>query len=760
MKRRFSPATVLASLTFFAVSSATKAGVREHAASSTSANPVERALDLIKDLQQKVYRAAQEEEQTYFQYSLWCQKESKGSQDEVENNKARIEELTAKQDKALVSISSDSMHLADLAGLESMDKNDLKALTEVRKKEHADFLATESELVASLDYSDKAMAKLQGDIVSLGGTMPATASSAFLQRKESQGPQLSAKAMKAFGDVMMELAKAASLTTMENVKQNLPALLQQSEEAEDERAMARIESQLDREESEVNGKGKRQRQAGQGKERSGGEIRRSVPVETLQEGYEGLQQVSAESKKSLQNARDLEVRYASNYEQIKKAVEGKVEAEAKDVANTKLALAKAQAEKAEADGGIAAAQAGIKTTQEYLVTLERDCMAQAKDFEAQKKARTDELNALKAAAKELQGIVSTKAAQSAFVAVPAAGGVYSFVQLSSERDKGPVMMQVLESVKELADTVESSKLTQLASRISAVSRFSAPEPDKLGKVKTLVKDMIATLNAEQHDDVTKKKFCEEETKRTKDTQARRTQDYKKKQSDLDVTRSEIATLREELTAHSEQLANISKRKLQMTEMREKEHAEHVKAYKDMEEGLTGVRAAIKALRDYYSYDKDSQEKEDFDVNMARAAQGKAAKLSAAPVASGGGAGAIALLETIESDFSENMGTMSSQEQEALNLYNDLMSKSEVQKAQIDTNVKLNSGLVSKLEREESEHKIDTASAKQEMEAIIEYLENLKEECTIKVDREQRIARRAKEIEGLQNILKILERVGE
>merc|ERR1719456_2166720 len=77
-------------------------------------------------------------------------------------------------------------------------------------------------------------------------------------------------------------------------------------------------------------------------------------------------------------------------------------------------------------------------------------------------------------------------------------------------------MEVVVAVKKLAKEHHSSALTQLASRISAVSRFGGSNSEDIfAKIKGLISDMIAKLQQEAAEEASKKAYCDEENAKTK-----------------------------------------------------------------------------------------------------------------------------------------------------------------------------------------------------------------------------------------------------
>merc|ERR1719242_1958085 len=100
----------------------------------------------------------------------------------------------------------------------------------------------------------------------------------------------------------------------------------------------------------------------------------------------------------------------------------------------------------------------------------------------------------------------------------------------------------------------------------------------------------------------------------------------------------------------------------MDEMRQQENKDYVQNKADMEQGLEGVKLALKVLREYYAQEK------------AHAA------------AEGGGASIIGLLEVVESDFSKGLAEMTATEESAQTSYETETKENEIEKAAKDKDV--------------------------------------------------------------------------
>jgi len=567
------------------------------------------------------------------------------------------------------------------------------------------------------------MAKLEQDIEKAGSAD----GKAFLQ-KSSQQPKPS-KALQAFGEVMEEVAAAEQLS-VENDMTRYPSLLEQAEERSAARSMDRVESELDR---------------------LGSGSKGDVPVETIKENLALLKDVKKKSMDAMGTARSREARYARDFEKLRKALQGKIMAMANDLANTKQRLADATANKADCDGEMAVCDADIKAAQEYLAKVGQDCMEKANQYEQQKKGREDEIQAIGNALDELKRIMHTDAAK----------GSLSFLQLGAlafhqDKQHGPrAFSLVLKKVEDLAANSENPALEQLSSRMNAMSRYGAPQDDSLQKVRETIEEMVEKLEKTNSEDLNKKAFCDQEMKNTQDTHAERKATEAKTKAALNLKTAEVAQLRQDMADLSNELAELAKQDRERSKMREEEHKAHVKAYKDLEEGLSGVQGALKALRDFYNMERP-EKSQDMGANMALAS-GKPPDLSTAPVNENAGAGVIGLIEVIAETFSNNMATLQAQDRNAQELFEELMAESKVLTAQKEGDLKHATQQATAVERRVSELMSDHSSAQQQLEAVEEYMEKLTDECTIKVEsREERIKKREQEVQGLKEALAVLD----
>merc|ERR1719453_2088572 len=169
----------------------------------------------------------------------------------------------------------------------------------------------------------------------------------------------------------------------------------------------------------------------------------------------------------------------------------------------KKGLADSQGKKANAEGDLATTNADLEEDQKTKATLHADCMNGAEEFELATKSRGEELKALATAKKVIKEATGGAAEQTYGF------NQLSFLQLSSSADLAK--SEAVRFVRDLARKNKSPALAQLASRMnSAIKLGAAAGNDPFAKVEGLIKDMIATLEAEAEADATQKAYCDKE----------------------------------------------------------------------------------------------------------------------------------------------------------------------------------------------------------------------------------------------------------
>merc|ERR1719335_1668845 len=211
---------------------------------------------------------------------------------------------------------------------------------------------------------------------------------------------------------------------------------------------------------------------------------------------------------------------------------------------------------------------------------------------------------------------------------------------------------------------------------------------------------------------------------------------------------------EEFAESKEEKAKLAKLQAEMDKMRAEEHDAFMLAEADLPQGLEGVRQALKVLRDYYAQEAEGAALMQQDVT---AMMQQPAKPEGHSKATGAASGIIGMLEVAESDFARNLAEARQAEETAQEQYDKTTQENKVTKATKEQDVKYKTKEATSLKKFVAEASTDLSGAQTELDAILEYIEKLKEQCIAKPEPyEERKRRREAEIEGLKEALSILE----
>merc|ERR1719272_876118 len=171
----------------------------------------------------------------------------------------------------------------------------------------------------------------------------------------------------------------------------------------------------------------------------------------------------------------------------------------------------------------------------------------------------------------------------------------------------------------------------------------------------------------------------------------------------------------------------------MDKLRSEEHEQFISNKADMEQGLEGVKMALKVLTEYYAKDK------------------------AHDAAQGSGEGIIGLLEVCESDFSKGLAEYVGAEQSAVSEYEQQTKDHEVETATKQQDVKYKTKESKDLDKATAEASSDHAGTQTELEAVQKYLDSMHAGCDESTEPyEEQVRRRTAELAGLKEALSILE----
>jgi hypothetical protein len=428
---------------------------------------------------------------------------------------------------------------------------------------------------------------------------------------------------------------------------------------------------------------------------------------------------------NLDTARNTETANIQAYEMLKQGLEDEVKFANKEKTEAEQSKSASEEKKATAEGDLEITTKDLNEDIKALAELHHNCMTKAEEYEEETKSRGEELKAL-ATAKKIIVETTGGAADQSYIEEST-----SFLQTGDSN-------RIVRFIRQLSKKQHSAVLAQLASRMASTVRFGGSnKADVFSKVKGLITDMIEKLEAEAEADATKKAYCDKELAETNTKKSDKEAEIEKLTSQIESSIAKSKKLREEVATLQAELATLTKSQAEMDKLRAEEKAAWEKNSAEMEKGLNGVKLALKVLNEYY-------------------AKADKAAAAAALVQTSGADGIIGLLEVCESDFSKNLAEMNAAEESSQQAYEQETKENEIEKTTKEADVKYKTKEAASLDKTVAELTSDKEGVTTELDAVLEYLKKIEEECVAKPETyEERKERREAEIAGLKEGLQVL-----
>jgi len=644
------------------------------AQAAVAGSPVSKVFEMLGSLQAKVLKEGTEAQKTYDAFTEWCEDRSRNTGFEIKTSTAEIEELNAAIEKGAAQISAFGTKIEELAGSTAKDEADLAAATQIRSEEAADFAAEEKESKDIISTLGRAIAVISREM--------AKNPAAMLQFKSS------GSLVKALGAMVQASMLSSSDAT---------------------RLTALVQTKQDSDEDDL-----------------------GAPDPAAYKGHSDgivstLEDLLEKAEAQLEAARKTENANANNYAVLKQSLDDEIKFAAKDIADSKKGLAASEEGKATATADLSVTKKDLAEDTATLKTLHQDCMQGAADFQREAKDRGAELDALAAAKKVLNEALGASAQT-----YGAALDQVSFLQASrSQLDTGADLakFEAVRFIRDLARKENSVALAQLASRMSSAIRFGQSSgADPFAKVKSLISDMLKTLEESGKSDASQKAYCDKETSETKQKKLEKEHDIQKLSTKVDSMSAKSAKLKEQVAEVQKQLASLASSQAEMNKIRSEEKAIYDKNSAEMKAGIDGIQKALSVLRDYY-----------------------------AQKSSGAAGGIVSMLEVVESDFTKGLSEMEAAESSAVAEYEKVTYMNKVATTSKGQDVKYKNKEASGLDKSSTEAVSDREGVQAELDALGEYLGRLNKMCVAKAEPyAERQARRAAELAGLKQALAILD----
>jgi len=325
--------------------------------------PVAKVLSMISDLQATVIKEGEVAQKEYAEFSEWCEDRARNLGFEIKTGNAEADSLKASIAEETATIGALNAKSEELAATIATREADLKAATEIRAQENADFVAEDKELVETVDMLHRATGILE---------------------REMQGG--AASMLQAAGNNLAQafavLVQAAAISSSDAAK--LTAFVQASQKGSDE--------------DEAPG----------------------APDASVYESHSGdivqtLQDLADKAEGQLSTARNTETANLNNFQTLDQSLQDELRFANEDLAEAKAGIAASSERRATANGELGATEKDLAADVESKASLHHDCMTKASTFEAETRSRGEELKALA----EAKGVIreATSLSQVSFVQV-------------------------------------------------------------------------------------------------------------------------------------------------------------------------------------------------------------------------------------------------------------------------------------------------------------------------------------------------------
>jgi len=631
-------------------------------------SPIGKVIQMISDLQVKLMSEGTEAQKVYEEFAEFCEDRSKQLGFEIKTGTSEKEELEATIAKEISDSGAHNEKIEELASSIARDEADLSAATKVREKEAADFSAEETELTEVISMLERAIAILQREMQKAGST-------SMLQLKN----------VFSLTQTLSLMVEASALSEKDGRK--LAAFLQNRHESEDADDDASL----------------------------------NAPAAAVYEGHSGniietLENLLEKAEEQLAEIRKKETAALNNYEMLKQALTDDINFANKDMDEQKKGLAASGEIKAVAEGDLLVTTKDLQADTVSLADLHKDCLTKAQDFESATQSRGEEIKALAEAKKVI--IEKTGGADK----ITYGPSQTSFLQVRTDS----AQFEAVQFLRNLARKQHSPSLAQLASRLAAMVQAGGQDP--FGKVKGLIADMITKLEAAATADATEKAYCDKELSETNAKKHEKSAEVEKLTTQIETMTARAAKLKEEVADLQKALAELAAAQAEMNKLRDEEAADYGTNKATMEQGLEGVKLALKILEELYG-----------------------------AATTGAGASIIGLLEVAESDMSKTLAEIIATEETAKSTYITETKENDIEKATKDQDVKYKTKEAGELEKAVAESDSDRKGVQTELAAVLEYLKSIEERCIAKAETyEERKARREAELAGLKEALSILD----
>mmetsp|Transcript_30854 Transcript_30854/g.67504 ORF Transcript_30854/g.67504 Transcript_30854/m.67504 type:complete len:681 (+) Transcript_30854:47-2089(+) len=431
------------------------------------------------------------------------------------------------------------------------------------------------------------------------------------------------------------------------------------------------------------------------------------------------------------------------FEQIMQQLTDNIKNAEHEVSKKTTSRAESAQSKAEAEGSLAQESSGRDEDQKYLDDVTGLCTMKRSDFASRQELRSKELKTLEEA---IHIISSDSVARAGNRNLPSLVQVHrgraTFSQLRNAL-RSPLQGRIAAFLADRAQTCNSRLLFLMSQRVAS---------DPFDKVKKMIKDLIVRLMEEGTSETEHKGWCDAELARNKVTRDSKTEEAGKLSADVEDLTAEIARITQEVADLHSGVNELNSALATASSERSSSKENNAQTIAEAKEAQVGLEQAITMLKDYYAKSAEAtvlaQQSPDLDAPETFDKPYKGMLPESGSV--------VDFLEVILSDFARleaEAATSEATEQDEYEKYAFEMKKDKALKENEIEHMESR-----KVAKESSLHTAqeELKSTQEQLDKAIAYREKLQPTCVDSgVSYEERVKRRAEEIQSLQEALQIL-----
>jgi chromosome segregation ATPase len=655
---------------------------------------VQKVVMMLQENKVKVAADLKAEEVEMAEYASYCDSETKAKAHAIELASRKIDDFDGSIEDAEAQMRAADDEIAELGTDMASKDSELASLTLNRKREHADFAKTEQEM-------EEAVGQLEQSVLLIKH-----AGAGFLQIHNRQDKKPNSKKKKDYKALVKQLSIGLSKVidaawVDQGSSKVLKGFLQDSMDDESGDNDLMLHKQ---------------------------------PEEPSGSLMDTLEDLKEKAEEALSSTRKVETKASHGFQMMSQNLNNGLKLAKEKLSSLKVSRSTLTEGTGRAKGQRAETARTKQSDEKYLTTLKTECATASEEWAQRKRSADAEMDALQKAKDILTNVNVFADDSDPFLGAEDAG--------DDPESRGSVIRKrLVYQLKSLGHRYNNYGMLEIA---------CAAADDPFTKVRSLIADMISKLVNEATEDASQKAFCDDAMAKSKKDQSDKSMMADKLQSRIAKATATRAALEDNAKELVTEIAELDRATAAATKLRNEEHTNNRKAYKDYKEAGKAVEAAIAELNAYYKSLAFTQ-KSSRTVAIGSRRQPEFGEKKADATH-----GVISILETSLQEYSRMAVEILSSEKESEDAFKAMMEQSKVSKAAKQAEIRAAQSEIRSLAVAMDASGDDYKMVGQELDAIGAYIDKLKPQCEAQVlNHQEKVKRREEEIAGLKEALEII-----